>query len=105
MGANHKPARPAAPAASFSKTRDFVVQTTCPTCQGTGTVITDPCDNCHGKGLKPKQTKLTINIPAGAEDVNRLRVRGEGEPSTEGGPRRHYVYLSVKPHEHLNAMA
>ena len=103
MAANHKPARPAAVAESCNRAKAFSsckrparpAKAAAPSFQTLATPATD-------KGLKPKQTKLTINIPAGAEDGNRLRVRGEGEPSTEGGPRGDlYVYLSVKPHEHF----
>lgn len=76
----------------------FVVQTTCPTCNGRGTVISDPCTSCHGEGLVAKKTQIKVPIPAGVEDGSRLRVSGEGEPSREGGPRGDlYVYITVKP--------
>ena len=75
----------------------FVVQTVCPTCQGRGTVIADPCSACNGEGLVNKKVQIKVPIPAGIEDGSRLRVSGEGEPSREGGPRGDlYVYVSVK---------
>lgn len=78
----------------------FVVQTTCPTCQGRGTIISDPCSACHGEGLTSRKVQIKVPIPAGIEDGSRLRVSGEGEPSREGGPRGDlYVYVTVKADE------
>ncbi len=76
----------------------FVVQTTCPTCGGSGRTISDPCGKCGGSGMSPQHVKIKVRIPEGVEDGSRLRVAGEGEPSPEGGPRGDlYVYVNVRP--------
>jgi len=78
----------------------FIVQSTCPACGGRGEVIADPCTACHGQGVERKKVTIKVRIPAGIEDGSRLRVGGEGEPSTEGGPRGDlYVYVSIRPDE------
>ena len=62
------------------------VQTTCPTCQGTGHVISNPCDSCRGSGFVPEPINLDVAIPAGIDDGMRVRLTGQGEPSPDGGP-------------------
>ena len=70
----------------------------CPTCSGTGTVVEKYCGSCDGKGVNKKSKQLTITIPPGVEDGNRLRVRGEGDAGPKGGPSGDlYVFLSVTP--------
>lgn len=76
------------------------VQTTCPSCQGTGTVIANPCDSCRGNGFVADRTTLDVAIPAGVDDGMRLRVSGEGEPSPEGGPPGDcYCFIKVRQHK------
>lgn len=76
------------------------VQTTCPSCQGSGSVITDPCEKCRGSGLTPERAKLKITIPAGIDDGMRVRYGGEGEPSPDGGPAGDcYCFVSVRKHK------
>ena len=71
-------------------------QARCPTCGGTGTVVEKYCGTCDGKGTNKKSKQLTITIPPGVEDGNRLRVRGEGDAGPKGGPSGDlYVFLSV----------
>lgn len=73
-------------------------QVRCPTCGGTGTVVEKYCGSCDGKGVNKKSKQLTITIPPGVEDSNRLRVRGEGDAGSKGGPPGDlYVFLSVRP--------
>lgn len=75
----------------------FVVQAACPSCQGKGKIISDPCQTCHGDGAVAEKTSIKVRIPAGIEDGSRLRVSGEGEPGRSGGPRGDlYVYVQVK---------
>ena len=75
----------------------FVVQTTCPQCQGSGKTIANPCGDCSGQGAKAEKVTIKVRIPAGIEDGSRLRVSGEGEPGREGAPRGDlYVYVQVK---------
>ncbi len=78
----------------------FTIERTCPTCEGRGQVITDPCSKCHGSGRVNKQRKLSVNIPAGVEDGTRIRLANEGEAGVRGGASGDlYIFLSIKPHE------
>ncbi len=71
-------------------------QQRCPNCQGSGSVVEKYCGSCDGKGVQKKSKQLTITIPPGVEDGNRLRVRGEGDAGPKGGPAGDlYVFLSV----------
>lgn len=77
----------------------FSMRTHCPRCMGKGQVIKSPCARCDGEGLQKKPVEIQIRVPAGVEDGTELRVAGEGEPSTEGGPRGHlYCHIAVKEH-------
>mmetsp|Transcript_78115 Transcript_78115/g.188624 ORF Transcript_78115/g.188624 Transcript_78115/m.188624 type:complete len:397 (-) Transcript_78115:164-1354(-) len=72
-------------------------QVRCPTCGGSGSVVEKYCGSCDGKGVNKKSKQLTITIPPGVEDSNRLRVRGEGDAGGKGGPPGDlYVFLSVR---------
>lgn len=74
----------------------------CPTCEGTGEVIADPCNACAGQGLQQVRKKLRINIPAGVDSGTRLRVSNEGNAGQRGGPAGDlYVFLTVQPHPQL----
>ncbi|KZR76989.1 molecular chaperone DnaJ [Prochlorococcus marinus] len=74
----------------------------CPSCEGTGQVISDPCGACAGQGVRQVRKKLRINIPAGVDTGTRLRVAGEGNAGLRGGPSGDlYVFLTVKSHPHL----
>jgi molecular chaperone DnaJ len=75
------------------------VQTTCPACQGSGQVISDPCSECHGAGAVKEQVRLDVNIPAGVDDETQIRVGGQGEASPDGGPPGDcYCFITVRPH-------
>ena len=77
----------------------FTVERTCHTCQGVGKVIEKPCGNCHGSGQVEKEKTLQVNIPAGVEEGNRIRLAGEGEMGARGGtPGDLYIFLSIEPH-------
>jgi molecular chaperone DnaJ len=77
----------------------FTIERTCPTCQGAGRVIKDPCRNCGGSGRQRKEKTLSVNIPAGVEDGTRIRLSGEGEVGMRGAANGDlYIFLSVKPH-------
>ena len=74
----------------------------CPTCEGTGQVIADPCTACGGQGLQQVRKKLRINIPAGVDSGTRLRVASEGNAGQRGGPAGDlYVFLTVQSHPTL----
>ena len=76
------------------------VQTTCPSCHGAGSVITEPCESCRGSGLVAERVKMSINIPAGVDDGMRVRYGGQGEPSPDGGPQGDcYCLVNVRKHK------
>ncbi|MCR5857347.1 molecular chaperone DnaJ [Mesorhizobium sp. J428] len=78
----------------------FSIERTCPTCQGRGQTIKDPCGKCGGQGRVTEERSLSVNIPAGIEDGTRIRLANEGEAGARGGPAGDlYIFLSVKPHE------
>jgi molecular chaperone DnaJ len=78
----------------------FTIERTCPSCQGRGEVIDDPCSQCAGAGRVTKERKLSVNIPAGVEDGTKIRLGGDGEAGFRGGPPGDlYIFLSIKPHE------
>ena len=78
----------------------FIVERTCTACNGTGQVIKDPCSDCSGQGRVNKSRNLSVKIPAGVEDGNKIRLAGEGESGIRGGePGDLYVFVSVKNHQ------
>lgn len=77
----------------------FVQVTACPQCRGKGRLIETPCPNCHGSGLVRKRRKISVHIPAGIDEGYQLRLRGEGEMTSNGGEAGDlYVVVHVKPH-------
>lgn len=72
---------------------------TCPRCNGTGTIIKDPCTSCHGNGRVKKDRKIHLNIPAGVFEGARIRVPDEGDAGTNGGSYGDlYVMVNIAPH-------
>jgi molecular chaperone DnaJ len=77
----------------------FSIQQTCPRCHGTGRVIPDPCASCGGVGRVKAHKTLSVKIPAGVDEGDRIRLAAEGEPGVNGGPAGDlYVQLHLKPH-------
>jgi molecular chaperone DnaJ len=77
----------------------FSIQQTCPACKGAGTTISDPCDDCHGRGRVRKTRTLSVKVPGGVDDGDRIRLSGEGEAGRNGGPPGDlYVEIRVEPH-------
>jgi len=77
----------------------FTVARTCSRCRGTGRVITKPCPTCKGDGRVQQERKLTVKIPPGIAHGQRLRLHGEGEGGTAGGPAGDlYVFVEVAEH-------
>jgi len=77
----------------------FTISRTCSHCNGEGRIIADPCLKCKGKKQLHRDKTLTIKIPPGVETGTRLRLNGEGEPGSNGGPPGDlYVVLTVKDH-------
>jgi molecular chaperone DnaJ len=80
----------------------MVQVTTCPTCRGAGETIETPCHTCRGTGLERKTISKKVNIPAGVDTGNQIRVSGEGQPGVNGGPRGNlYLLVRVKPHKYF----
>ncbi len=78
----------------------FSIQQTCPACKGAGTVVTHPCGKCHGRGRVSKVKKLSVKVPAGVDNGDRIRLSGEGEAGRNGGPPGDlYVEIRVNPHK------
>jgi molecular chaperone DnaJ len=78
----------------------FSIQQTCPACKGAGTMISDPCESCHGRGRVRKTRTLSVKVPAGVDDGDRIRLSGEGEAGRNGGPPGDlYVEIRVNPHK------
>ena len=84
----------------FQSTGILRVQTTCPVCRGAGQIILDPCADCRGRGYVSDNVNLEVSIPAGVDDGMRVRLAGEGEPSSSGGPSGDcYVFIQVMRHK------
>jgi molecular chaperone DnaJ len=74
----------------------FTYASTCPDCSGAGKKITNPCADCRGSGFVTKTSNISVKIPAGIDSGMRLRVAGEGEAGTNGGPSGDlYVFIDV----------
>src|SRR5262249_53667535 len=77
----------------------FSIQQTCPKCHGTGKMIAHPCATCGGGGRVKQHKTLTVKIPAGVDDGDRIRLSGGGEAGVNGGPTGDlYVVMQIKPH-------
>jgi len=71
----------------------------CRDCRGTGRIIDDPCPECHGDGVSTRTRSLTVRVPAGVDNGQKVRLAGQGEPGRGGAPAGDlYVTISVTPH-------
>jgi molecular chaperone DnaJ len=77
----------------------FAVQQTCPRCKGRGKIISQPCDPCLGQGRVRKKKTLSVKVPAGVDNGDRIRLNGEGEAGRNGGPAGD-LYVEVRVREH-----
>ncbi|NHJ31415.1 MAG: molecular chaperone DnaJ [Asgard group archaeon] len=81
----------------------MINETMCRTCQGLGEIIDHPCPDCRGRGMVEKSKKITVKVPAGIDDGQRLRVGGEGEPGPRGAPPGDlYVDIQLKKHKYFH---
>ncbi|QFZ23796.1 molecular chaperone DnaJ [Saccharothrix syringae] len=77
----------------------FAFSEPCADCRGTGRIVDDPCPECGGDGVSTKTRTLTIRIPAGVDDGQKIRLAGQGEPGRNNGPAGDlYVRVHVNPH-------
>lgn len=77
----------------------FVNVRTCNVCGGEGKVVINPCEKCNGKGRVTKDSRISINIPAGIDEGQTISLRGEGEPGLRGGsPGDLFVTIHIKSH-------
>lgn len=77
----------------------FSIQQTCPSCRGEGQVVSEPCELCQGNCRIRETKKLTVKIPAGVDNGDRVRLNQEGEAGIHGGSAGDlYVQVAVKPH-------
>ena len=77
----------------------FQSTTTCDACRGTGKIIKTPCTECNGKGYVKVSKKLSVNIPAGIDDGERIALRGQGCDGRNGGPAGDLIItVTIKKH-------
>ena len=77
----------------------FTIQQPCPRCKGRGKIVSNPCDACFGQGRVRQEKTLPVQIPAGVDTGDRIRVNGEGEAGRNGGPAGD-LYVEIRVREH-----
>jgi molecular chaperone DnaJ len=77
----------------------FAVQQPCPRCKGRGQIISQPCDSCLGQGRVRRSKTLSVKVPAGVDNGDRIRLAGEGEAGRNGGPAGD-LYVEIRVREH-----
>jgi molecular chaperone DnaJ len=78
----------------------FFVSTTCPTCRGQGRIAKNACPKCHGSGNVEVERTVKVNIPAGIDEGQSLRLQGQGQPGRMGGPAGNlFVVVQIEPDE------
>jgi molecular chaperone DnaJ len=78
----------------------FTIAQPCPKCQGSGQVIKDACESCHGRGRTKKKEKLSVKVPAGIDEGQRLKLSAQGDAGSHGGPSGDlYVLIHIEEHE------
>jgi len=78
----------------------FIRTSTCNLCRGQGTIVQDPCEDCRGAGRLRATRTVTVDVPAGIDDGQRLRLSGEGGAGAQGSrPGDLYVAIAVEPHD------
>ncbi len=78
----------------------FTIAQPCPKCHGAGQMIKDPCETCHGRGRSKKREKLSVKVPAGIDEGQRLKLSGQGDAGANGGPAGDlYVMIHLEEHE------
>lgn len=77
----------------------FAMQQACPHCDGRGQIIKNPCKSCHGAGRVEEEKVLSVKIPPGVDNGDRIRLSGEGEAGPPGTPPGD-LYVEVRVREH-----
>ena len=78
----------------------FQTTVTCDSCRGTGKIIKNPCSNCSGTGYVRIMKTLSVDIPAGIDNGERIALRGQGSDGRNGGPAGDLIItVSIKPHK------
>jgi molecular chaperone DnaJ len=78
----------------------FTIAQPCPKCHGSGQTIKDQCETCHGRGRTKKREKLSVKVPAGIDEGQRLKLSGQGDAGINGGPSGDlYVLVRLETHE------
>jgi molecular chaperone DnaJ len=77
----------------------FTIQQACPRCRGRGKIVSNPCDPCLGQGRIRTQKTLSVQVPAGVDTGDRIRLSGEGEAGRNGGPAGD-LYVEIRVREH-----
>lgn len=78
----------------------FTIAQPCPRCHGSGQMIKDPCETCSGRGRNKKREKLSVKVPAGIDEGQRLKLSGQGDAGSNGGPAGDlYVMIHLQEHE------
>ena len=78
----------------------FVNSAFCARCGGDGEVVSDPCNDCRGRGIRKSTVKRVVNVPAGVDEDQQIRLSAEGDAGLRGGPAGHlYLDIEIAPHE------
>lgn len=78
----------------------FTIAQPCPKCQGSGQIVKEACETCHGRGRNKKREKLSVKVPAGIDEGQRLKLTGQGDAGMNGGPAGDlFVLIHLEPHE------
>lgn len=78
----------------------FTIAQPCPRCHGSGQMIKDPCETCSGRGRNKKREKLSVKVPAGIDEGQRLKLSGQGDAGSNGGPAGDlFVMIHLQEHE------
>jgi molecular chaperone DnaJ len=86
----------------FMKQGFMTFSQTCPICHGTGSAPSTSCKSCSGNGYIEEKGNVTVKIPKGIDDGNRLRISGKGNIGKRGHRGDLYVTFSVKPDKHFH---
>jgi molecular chaperone DnaJ len=80
----------------------FVNITICPSCEGEGRIVKDPCLSCHGEGRVQGESTIKVNVPAGVTEGNYIPLQGQGNAGRRGGPAGDLiVVIEEEPHQHF----